>query len=94
MSNGLHLSLITEMFQSSKSSKQVTQFLSNIFTHGLKTDQVEKSIIIAKLFHSHNYYTRAIVNPMDVLLKLHTMLDTGHLSLARLGYFPEVGISE
>ena len=32
MSNGLHPSLITEMFQSSKSSKQVTQFLANIFT--------------------------------------------------------------
>ena len=63
--------------------------------HGLKANhQVEKSIIMAKLFHSHNYYTRAMVNPMDVLSRLHTMLDTGHLSLARLGYFPEVGISE
>jgi hypothetical protein len=47
--------------------------------HGLKANhQVEKSIIMAKLFHSHNYYTRAMVNPMDVLSRLHTMLDTGH----------------
>ena len=79
MSNGLHPSLITEMFQSFKSSKQVTQFLTNIFTHGLKTDQVEMSIILAKQFHSHKYYTRAMASSMEVLLKTHTMLDTGHL---------------
>ena len=77
MSNGIPPSLITEMFQSSMSSKQVTQFLSNIFTHGLKTGQVEMSIILAKQFHSHKYYTSSMVNTtMKVLWKSHTTLDT------------------
>ena len=61
-------------FQSSKSSNQLTQFLTNIFAHGLITDQVEISIILAKQFHSLTYYTRAMMNTMKVLLKLHTML--------------------
>jgi hypothetical protein len=65
-------------FQSSKSSNQLTQFLTNIFAHGLITDQVEISIILAKQFHSLTYYTRAMMNTMKVLLKSHTMLKTGH----------------
>ena len=37
------------------------------------------SIILDEQFHSHTYYTRAMMNTMEVLLKSHTMLDTGHL---------------
>jgi hypothetical protein len=53
--------------------------LTNIFAQGLKTDQVEMSIILAKQFHSLTYYTRAMMNTMEVLLRAHTMLNTGHL---------------
>ena len=41
VSNGLHLSLVMEMFISSKTFKQLTQLMTNIFSHGVQTDQME-----------------------------------------------------
>ena len=61
VSNGLHLSLVMEMFISSKTFKQLTQLMTNIFSHGVQTDQVEISIELAKQFHSYKYYTRTMV---------------------------------
>ena len=79
MSNGLHPSLVTEMFQNFKSLKQLVQLMTNIFSHGVKADQVETSIVMAKQFNSHKYYTMAMVDSMDVLLRSHARLDIGLL---------------
>ena len=35
-------------------------------------------ITMAKQFNSHMYYTRSMMNTMEVLLKSHTMLHTGN----------------
>ena len=55
-SNGLHPSLVTEIFQGSKSPKQLTQFLISIFSHGLKTGQVDISLSLAKQFRPHKLF--------------------------------------
>ena len=66
--NGLYPSLVMEIFISSKTFKQLTQLMTNIFSHGVQTDQVEISIELAKQFHSYKYYTRTMVDYMEELL--------------------------
>ena len=79
--NGLYPSLVMEMFISSKTFKQLTQLMTNIFSHGVQTDQVEISIELAKQFHSYKYYTRTMVDSMEELLfgKVKTELVGGGL---------------
>ena len=81
VSKGLHSSLVMEMFISSKTFKQLTQLMTNIFSHGVQTDQVEISIELAKQFHSYKYYTRTMVDSMEELLfgKVKTELVGGGL---------------
>jgi hypothetical protein len=54
-----------EMFISSKTFKQLTQLMTNIFSHGVQTDQVEISMELAKQLHSYKYYTRTMVDSME-----------------------------
>ena len=79
MYNGLYPSLVTEMFHSSKSLKQLTKVLTIIFSHGVKTDQVVISIVLAKQLQFHKLYIRALVDSMEVLLRPLARLDIGHL---------------
>jgi hypothetical protein len=79
MYNGLYPSLVTEMFHSSKSLKQLTKVLAIIFSHGVKTDQVVISIVLAKQLQFHKLYIRALVDSMEVLLRPLARLDIGHL---------------
>ena len=40
---------------------------------------MEISIELSKQFHSYKYYTRALVDSMEELVKSHTSLDIGLL---------------
>jgi hypothetical protein len=50
-----------EMFISSKTFKQLTQLMTNIFSHGVQTDQVEISMELAKQLHSSMLSTMVLV---------------------------------
>jgi len=65
--NGLHPSLVTNMF--SKSSEHLIQFLTGVFTHGLKTGQLESCLLLVKQFNHHKSYSKAIVKSVDNLTK-------------------------
>ena len=71
--------LLSQMFHSSKSLKQLTKVLTIIFSHGVKTDQVVISIVLAKQLQFQKLYIRALVDSMEVLLRPLARLDIGHL---------------
>ena len=91
MSNGLHPALATEMFHSSMNTpKQLSQYLTIIFSHGLKTGQVSMSLLLARQFHSYMHYTMAIVNSMSVMVT-QARLDTIHLASLLSSVYKELG---
>jgi len=68
--NGLHPSLVTDMFSKSfKSSKHLIQFLTSVFSHGIKTGQLEGCLMLAKQFNHHKSYSKAIVKSVENLTK-------------------------
>ena len=67
---GLTPSFVTDMFSSSfKSSKHLTQFLTCIFSYGLKIGDLETCLLLAKQFNRHKSYSKAVVYAVDNLTK-------------------------
>merc|ERR1719233_662879 len=52
-----------------KSSKYLIQFLTSVFSHGLKTGQLEGCLMLAKQFNHHKSYSKAIVKSVENLSK-------------------------
>merc|ERR1719233_525227 len=52
-----------------KSSEHLIQFLTGVFTHGLKTGQLESCLLLVKQFNHHKSYSKAIVKSVDNLTK-------------------------
>ena len=91
-SNGLHPSLVTKMFQSSKSVKQLTQFLTSIFSHGLKTGQVDISLSLAKQFRPRKYIPTAVVNSVGLLAQSHVRVSLmGNLVVLIIAVYQMLG---
>jgi len=68
--NGLHPSLVSKMFHiSSKSSKHLSQFLNRVFSHCLRTGELETCLLLVKQFQQHRYYSKAIVSTLDFIVK-------------------------
>ena len=90
VSNGLHPALSTGMFQID-SSKQLDHILANILCHGVKTGQVDMSLLLARQFHSHKHYTMALVNSMNIVLVTQARLDIGKLASLLSCLYNELG---
>lgn len=74
--NGLHPSLVSKMFHiSSKSSKHLSQFLNRVFSHGLKTGELETCLLLVQQFQQHRYYNRAMASTLDFIVKSNISLN-------------------
>jgi len=60
---------------SSKSLKHLSQFLNSVFSHCLKTGELETSLMLVQQFQQHRYYNKAIVNTLDLFLKSNISLN-------------------
>jgi len=71
ISNGLHPGLATELVLTIvESLTQLSQYLTSVFTYGLKTRQVDTAVVIVEQFREKNkYHDMALVYSMNTVIQ-------------------------